>query len=222
MPKIILVDDNKLTLAMEKTYLEAKNFRVFATTSHRELQAMARRLKPDLIVLDYELGDKTGDEVCRAIRADPVTRATPVLILTAHDREDVKARCREAGANGFVRKAAGRESFLDSVASVLGLPQRRHARVPCTFRVELVSDRKSQGTAHNISQLGIYLTVQQVIPTGVLIDLLFALPDSSTEVRAKGEVVRNERLVGGFYGYGIQFLNLDPANMRALKRFAAE
>lgn len=81
--------------------------------SGAEALHQARRTLPDVMLVDFRLGDMTGDELCRRIRKD--FPSTQVVMLTTYLSEDVVRRCIDAGAAGFVTKASG----LDELRAVL-------------------------------------------------------------------------------------------------------
>jgi DNA-binding NarL/FixJ family response regulator len=77
--------------------------------SGAEALSLVRRQLPDVVVSDYRLPDMTGEELCRRIRAG--FPSTAVVILTTYLSEEVVSRSLDAGAAGFVTKAAGLEEL---------------------------------------------------------------------------------------------------------------
>jgi len=221
MRTVLLADDVRTTLAVEKAFLEARNLRVFSTTSARRALEMAAVVQPDLIILDYEMPEMTGDEVCRRLKSGANTRHIPILVVSSHDDERIARACTEAGAAGFVRKTEGREALLDRVAEVLGVHKRRHVRVPCMISAALESGGKPlAGVVRNLCAGGLYLVLERTLESGKALWLSFTLPDSGVRIRALGEIVRVESLSGGLFGYGIQLIQADDSVIEALKEFA--
>ncbi|HEY3176137.1 MAG TPA: response regulator [Candidatus Polarisedimenticolia bacterium] len=220
MYKILLADDVKLTLASEKAYLEGRNLKVFATSSASEAREMAGVLQPDLVVLDYEMPEMTGAEVCRELRDNPQTAHIPVLILSIRDDAEIVRICEEAGAVGFLRKADGREALLESVARVLGVPRRRHLRMACEYTVGIVEGgRTHTGVIQNVSASGMFLTAARNFESGMALRLRFSLPGLAEEIHVLGEVVRKEDISEEEFGFGIQFLELTAESRQALVTF---
>ncbi|HET6373992.1 MAG TPA: response regulator [Candidatus Polarisedimenticolia bacterium] len=220
MYKILLADDVKLTLATERAYLEGRNLKVFTTTSANEAITLAGVVQPDLVVLDFEMPEMTGDEVCRRIKQDPRTVHIPVLILSMRDAQQVEQSCREAGAAAFIHKSAGRDALLTEVARLLGVPVRRHVRVTCQFTAGISEGTKPYtGTVENISEGGMFLRASRRFETGLALRMAFTLPGAAGEVHVLGEVVRVEDFSDQRYGLGIQFLEIDRGSQDGLAEF---
>ena len=221
MYKILLADDVRLSLATEKSYLEGRNLKVFATTSAVEARDLASVVQPDLIVLDYEMPEFTGAEVCEQLKKDPQTSHIPVLIVTVHsDNQSLTERCHKAGAVALLHKSDGREAILEEVARILGVPRRRRVRVPCRFTVGIAQGGKVfSGHVENISDNGMFLVGQRSFSTGLALRLSFDLPGVEGSIRLLGEVTRAEELSGSTYGFGIQFLEMDGESRDGLSKF---
>lgn len=223
MRTIVLADDSPVTLAVEKSYLESRSFKVFSTSSATEALELSVTLRPDLILLDYDMPVMNGDLVCRALKERPETAGIPVIILTAHQDPAIRKKCEEAGAVEFVQKSTGRETLLDKIAAVLGLPRRRHVRVPCRLEVTLLAgEARIRAVAHNVSAGGLYITLDRELQQGAALQLSLSLPDVAAPVQALGEVVRTEHLGGKLRGYGIQLIQAEPEAIEALKSFVAK
>jgi uncharacterized protein (TIGR02266 family) len=220
MYKVLLADDTRLTLAQEKEFLEGRNLKVFVTSSAAEAKELAAVTRPDLIVLDFEMPEMTGADLCQWLKADPETSDIPVLILSMREDEETLRQCEQAGAVGFIHKAKGREALLENIADVLGVPRRRDVRVPCRFTVGITegSDILS-GTLRDISVSGVFLTTGKSFEVGTAIYLRFRLPGIQHEIQVLGEVVRVEDATDSGSGCGIQFLETDPRSREGLKQF---
>lgn len=220
MYKVLLADDLALTLAAEKECLEGRNLKVFVTTSALAIEKLAQVFKPDIVVVDYEMPEMTGDQVCRVLRDHPQTAGIPVLVLSIHDDEETVRRCEEAGAVGFIRKADGREALLEGVAKVLGVPRRRHVRVSCQVIAGIDDSGESfAGMLGDISTSGTLLRAERQMALGTPLHMRFKLPGSGTEIHVLGEIVRRETLIGTGFSFGIQFLETDAGAGKVLRDF---
>ncbi|HVK76941.1 MAG TPA: response regulator [Kofleriaceae bacterium] len=80
---VLVVDDDPEILAMLSARLEKRGYRVLTAADGNDALAEARRSRPALIVLDVMMPGKTGWEVARALKQDPVTEPIKVVMLTA-------------------------------------------------------------------------------------------------------------------------------------------
>ena len=91
--KILIVDDELVIVNMIKRNLERTGeYRVMAETKGTRALSVAKRFKPDLILLDIRMPDKNGLEVLEELKKDKKTISIPVIILTAVDSEKAKSK----------------------------------------------------------------------------------------------------------------------------------
>jgi sigma-B regulation protein RsbU (phosphoserine phosphatase) len=109
-PKVLLVDDDATTRRLLQATLSGSGFEVLTAANGGEALEMIAAIEPDLLILDFEMPDLTGAEVCRRLRADdlPAIRELPVIMLTAHAGESEEIDCLHAGASDFVTKPISR------------------------------------------------------------------------------------------------------------------
>lgn len=102
-PLLLVVDDEPLNIqVMYRIFREDHEVR-FATGGEQAL-AMCRSQTPNLVLLDIEMPGVGGLEVCRRLKADPVTADIPVMFVSAHDDAQEIAEGLEAGAVDFITK----------------------------------------------------------------------------------------------------------------------
>ncbi len=99
---ILVVEDDSALREFLCTAL-ADEFEVAGAVSGEEAVDLARRLRPDVVLLDVMLPGLSGLDVVRVIRADPSLRDTPVLVMTAFSEIDA-GDAEAAGANRFLAK----------------------------------------------------------------------------------------------------------------------
>jgi signal transduction histidine kinase len=103
LPRVLVVEDNEDMNGFVCEAL-APDYRVHGALDGRMGLELARALKPDLIVCDFMMPEMSGDELVRAVRADPAIEATPILILTARNDSDARIGVLRAGANDYLLK----------------------------------------------------------------------------------------------------------------------
>jgi DNA-binding response OmpR family regulator len=104
MPKIIVVDDDKTSTALFEQVLLMNKYEVVTLNESARTLDTASQVKPDLIILDLMMPEPDGFKVCRMLRANPLFRRTPIIIVTALNDLDSKLVAMGAGANDYLVK----------------------------------------------------------------------------------------------------------------------
>jgi DNA-binding response OmpR family regulator len=118
--KILIIDDDKALQLMLKTVLASHGFDVISTYSGEEGLALAKKEKPDLIILDVIMPGIKGREVCSRLKAEADSKDIPVLFLTAKDSDDDVAAELGVGAVGHVTKPVNSMSLVRKIKQILG------------------------------------------------------------------------------------------------------
>lgn len=113
---ILVVDDEQKILKLARDYLETSGFQVKTATDGKTALAIARRDKPDLIVLDLMLPGMDGWDVCRAIRRES---DVPIIMLTARVEETDQLVGLELGADDYITKPFSPRLLVARVRAVL-------------------------------------------------------------------------------------------------------
>ena len=114
---ILVVEDDSALREFLCTAL-ADEFEVAGAVSGEEAVDLARRLRPDVVLLDVMLPGLSGLDVVRVIRADPSLRDTPVLVMTAFSEIDA-GDAEAAGANRFLAKPFDLQQLTAAVRDLL-------------------------------------------------------------------------------------------------------
>lgn len=121
-PLILIVEDNARNAKLLRDVLQATGYRTVDTTTAEEGIAVARRDRPDLILMDIQLPGMDGKAALHELRRHPETARIPVMAVTASvmhlERKDVMAQ----GFDGFQGKPLSVRSLLREIARILGLP----------------------------------------------------------------------------------------------------
>ena len=102
--KILIIDDDLETLRLVGLMLQRQGYKVVAANNGKEGMGLARKEKPDLIVLDVMMPDMDGFAVTNSIRTDPELSDTPILMFTAKSQVDDKVAGFEAGVDDYLTK----------------------------------------------------------------------------------------------------------------------
>ena len=101
---ILIVDDEADLLNLVDMNLRREGFKTATAMNGRDALEVARRERPQLVVLDLMLPDLSGTEVCRRIRADPDLADTAIIMLSAKGEEIDRVVGFEVGADDYVVK----------------------------------------------------------------------------------------------------------------------
>lgn len=115
-PRILVVEDDEATRAGLVANLRAHDFDVTQAGTAAEALRHWDAGRPDLVVLDLGLPDRDGLTVIRRIRREATT---PILVLSARDREVDKVEALELGADDYVSKPAGMAELRARVGALL-------------------------------------------------------------------------------------------------------
>jgi two-component system phosphate regulon response regulator PhoB len=116
---ILVVEDDEDILGMISYNLEKGGYRVTALGTGDGAADEVTRLQPDLVVLDIMLPGMDGLEVLKALRTEPSTEVTPVIMLTARSQEADKVVGLELGADDYMVKPFSPRELIARIKAVL-------------------------------------------------------------------------------------------------------
>ncbi|HVQ24920.1 MAG TPA: response regulator, partial [Planctomycetota bacterium] len=116
--RLLFVDDSASVRLAYRQLLEREGYSVEIAVSIAEGYERAQGGAYDLVIVDYFLGDGSGDELCRRLRHEPAAAETMLAIITGSYREDAVQLCLEAGATECMFKNEAKELFLARVGSL--------------------------------------------------------------------------------------------------------
>jgi two-component system phosphate regulon response regulator PhoB len=117
--KILVADDDEDVRTVLGLPLEGR-YRVVEATNGPEVMATAKRERPDLIIMDWNMPGMTGAELLRALRADEGLAPTPIIVLTGQTNQADIAESRALGAQNYLIKPVAVRHFLEAVRTALG------------------------------------------------------------------------------------------------------
>jgi len=120
--KILVVDDEKSIRNLVKRFL-GQYYTVLEAENGEVAIDIARHEKPDLILLDIMMPKLDGYSACYAIKADKVTSAIPVVMLTALNSELNHKLAQGIGADGYITKPFSVQKLLDTINQFLEYPK---------------------------------------------------------------------------------------------------
>jgi two-component system response regulator RpaA len=121
---ILVIEDDDIVARTIERSLRGEEFRVDLASSGVEGLKVARRNRPDLIILDVIMPGMDGFAVCREIRADPVLTNIPVLFLTAKIKDEDKIAGFNVGADDYLCKPFNIDELMLRVRAILRRTRR--------------------------------------------------------------------------------------------------
>ncbi len=120
--KKILIADDEPNIRLLVSGMLSQDYIVIAASDGEEAIALARKKKPDLILMDIMMPKMDGYAACSVLKAGPATRAIPVVMLTGVGHELNKKLAKEVGADGYITKPFSMEELLETVTPLLTKP----------------------------------------------------------------------------------------------------
>ena len=116
---ILVVEDNELNMNLFHDLLEAHGYNILQTKDGMEALKLARKHRPDLILMDIQLPEVSGLEVTKWIKEDDDLKAIPIIAVTAFAMKGDEEKIREGGCEAYIAKPISVASFLQTVERFL-------------------------------------------------------------------------------------------------------
>lgn len=116
-PRVLIVDDDPAITRLFQRLLQ-RNFVVDVVHSGDSAVAAVKGAPPDVVLLDVMIPGANGFEICRALKRDPATRLTPVILITALEARAARIEGLESGADDFLTKPVDPHELLARLGSL--------------------------------------------------------------------------------------------------------
>ena len=116
---ILYVEDNEYNRKIVRQLLGRTSYRLLEAADGETGVAMALAERPDLILMDVQLPKISGLEATRRLRADPVTAATPIVVITSFALSGDDTKARDAGASAYLAKPYSPRDLLAMIQKFL-------------------------------------------------------------------------------------------------------
>ena len=121
MPKtVMIVEDNELNMKLFRDLLEAHGYHTVGTRDGIDALDLARKHRPDLVLMDIQLPEVSGLEVTKWLKDDEELREIPVIAVTAFAMKGDEQRIRQGGCEAYISKPISIGTFLETVRRYLG------------------------------------------------------------------------------------------------------
>lgn len=182
MPKkILIVDDEPQIVEICRDYLKAAGYETVTASNGVQGVSLARREKPDLIVLDLMMPEMDGLDVCRAIRHES---DVPIIMLTARVEETDKLIGLELGADDYITKPFSPRELVARVRTVLRRAEGSSSPAEMIRAADLTLDRNRYVAA---------LPTGEVSLTPTEFEILAALASQPGRIFSRGQLLMAAR-----------------------------
>jgi len=120
-PRILVADDDRRVRQLVGLTLPTTDYDLHYAEDGEEAVQVAYDLQPGLILLDLQMPRLNGLEVCAALRADPRTAQTPIVMLTGYMNEEVQSQAVKAGVSGLLTKPFSPLALEQTIRSLLSI-----------------------------------------------------------------------------------------------------
>jgi CheY-like chemotaxis protein len=157
-PTILVIDDQLLNIRLLERKLVMDNMEVISATNGPEGIRLAKKIQPDVILLDIVMPGMDGIEVCQKLKQDPDLKDIPVIFITARTAKEDKLQGFDVGAEDFLVKPIELDEALARVRTQLRIIEEHQANLRLTQQLEQSRRQSSimhltEGIAHNLNNL---------------------------------------------------------------------
>jgi two-component system cell cycle response regulator DivK len=117
---VLIVEDNELNMKLFHDLLDAQGYRTLQTRSGVDALSLARKHRPNLILMDIQLPEVSGLEVTKWLKDDEELRDIPIIAVTAFAMKGDEERIRQGGCEAYISKPISIGAFLETVRRYLG------------------------------------------------------------------------------------------------------
>jgi len=118
VPKILIVDDDITITELLKVLVTMEGHQPTTVNDSTKAMEVASSVNPDLITLDLMMPGLTGFELCELLHSDPKFEKIPIVILSAKDDAESKAKALEAGATAYVTKPFASDELMGKIKAL--------------------------------------------------------------------------------------------------------
>ncbi len=208
--KILIVDDNTQNLSILGNILMAGNYSVQIAQNGKQCINLAHKKQPDLILLDINMPEMSGFEVCEYLKNNTQTAAIPIIFLTAYTETDSVVKGFSLGAVDYVTKPFREKELLSRVKTHLEL-KRAHEKLKeqndILEALNSTKDKLFSIIAHDLRS-----------PVGLMMNLFEILPNHSFSEEKFQSIIKSEiNLAKSTYFLLENLLNWARHNMGEIK-----
>lgn len=117
-PSILIIEDNEQNMYMLSYLLESSNYKVIKAYNGIDGLRLAHENHPEIILIDIQLPDMDGYEICSKLRHNGLPKNTTLIAVTSYAMGGDREKSLEAGADGYIEKPINPDTFIKQMEGV--------------------------------------------------------------------------------------------------------
>jgi CheY-like chemotaxis protein len=130
MCRVLIIEDSPINMLLETTILSRSGHETFQAATAVDGVQMARKVRPDVILMDVGLPTMDGYAATRILKGDPLTRDIPIIAVTGFAMKVDKERAIAAGCDSYLTKPIAPRTLLAEVELIVGKRSNEQPRRP--------------------------------------------------------------------------------------------
>ncbi len=115
MSKILVVEDNDLNMRLFNDLLSIKKHEIITSTDGIDVKNIASKERPDLILMDIQLGDISGIDLIKELKSNSSTNQIPIIAVTAFAMKNDEELIRQSGCDMYLAKPVAIDDFYEAL-----------------------------------------------------------------------------------------------------------
>jgi CheY-like chemotaxis protein len=217
MPIALICSPGPLDAELSETAVWRDELTRYVARTADDAVQKATDIRPQIVLIDRDMPG--ADRIVTAVRKDPQTRRSSIVVIARGDMDPVEVDLLEHGANAILRLPVSAE-WDERLTRLIEVPTRHELRAPVRFEMEA---RTGDGVETqiamvvNISVSGMLIDSPFPLHIGDDLDVSFRLPDSDAFIRGTGRVVRQ----AGRTQFGLEFYGLESDGRERIAAYIA-
>jgi CheY-like chemotaxis protein len=227
--KIILPDEEAIADILKNSFLYRSGFTFLTAATGENLIRQIEEHDPVLVVLDIEMAEQNCEECCKKIKACPVLRKTPVIMIVPQEMRNNSEQCKDLSCEAVIGRPIDPQRFITTASHLLGIYDRAAPRIESLLVVSCGADLDElhEGWIRNINIGGCFLETTELLPIDYRINIQFSPEDNDDLICLRARVawvnhpewIKCEQLPPGM---GLQFIDLDEATTKRIRTYIDE
>lgn len=118
-PTVLIIEDNEQNMYMLSYLLSQNNYNIIEAYNGKDGLKMAHENHPEIILIDIQLPDMDGYEICNKLSHNGLPKSTVIIAVTSYAMGGDKEKALEAGADGYLEKPINPDTFVIQMESIV-------------------------------------------------------------------------------------------------------